>query len=206
MPTENGCVFARPVVRAPRLAAPAAPRTSASGVPVRRSSRNSSPRLVPCTSAGTVVPSACGKSNEHRLRRHVVVPDVVMHGLERPAHRAVGRRRARRPTTHTSPTLRSDARRSSRASRCRSARRRGRARRRSSSGSTRSACRACTARPRAGSVLTPGRPMSHAHANLPVITSNARTTPDGSSTSRLSMTQPPMIARPRAIVGGEVTK
>ena len=99
-----------------------------------------------CATPGTAAADAVDLE-QRRLRGHVVVPEVVVHGLEVPAHLAGRRRRARRPSSSSSRG-RCARRRSSPATRCRSARRRGRARRRPRGSTRRSACRPCTSRPR----------------------------------------------------------
>src|SRR5947209_1387998 len=58
--------------------------------------------------------------------------------------------------------------------------------------------------PGGGSFVSPGRPMSQAQANLPVITSKARIAPDGSPTEYPSVTQPPIIATLPMIIGADV--
>ncbi|SVK53119.1 Uncharacterised protein [Acinetobacter baumannii] len=52
----------------------------------------------------------------------------------------------------------------------------------------------------------PGLPRSHAQSNSPVLASNALMTPEGSPFITLSITQPPTIIFPLAMVGAEVWK
>jgi len=122
MPTENGCVFA---VHSPGTSVCGTGRcsTSVNGLPVRRSSRNSSPRLLGATSAGT----SCRLRREDR-RASAASPHRNPRDrdgrFDTTNARDLYRLRARRRSSHISRTPACVLRRSSRASHCRSEHRR----------------------------------------------------------------------------------
>ena len=89
MPTENGCVFAshsysHGALRHRSLLDVGDRRAGAS---IQQEQLAALGRLHQRRHDAAV---RLRQVDERRLRRHVVVPDVVMHGLEAPAHRAVG--------------------------------------------------------------------------------------------------------------------
>ena len=95
-------------------------RPAGSRVRARRASRSCSPGARPARAR------RLAQGDERRRRRVVVVPEIVVHGLERP-HHLPGRRVQRDDRVARSGCRRGAARRSSRAPRCRWARTRGRA-------------------------------------------------------------------------------
>ncbi len=89
MPTENGCVCRQPLVldRALRHRALFDFGDGCPGASIQQEELAALGRL---DQRGNDAAVCLRQVYERRLRRQIVVPDVVMHGLETPAHRAVG--------------------------------------------------------------------------------------------------------------------